>query len=94
MRQGLASVYISSSTNATLHAQQNAAAEAIFVDSWGLSQWSDTSSASKLICERASSELTPIGSAEWIKVLDASSPPHRHRSLPSSFPALPPPTPP
>ena len=74
---GEAAVYVSHSSNATLHTAQFTDTDAIFTDSYGRSNWADTASASKLICETASSELTPLGSAEWIKVTHRRGSPFR-----------------
>lgn len=66
---GSAAVYTSNSANATLHADQfTDDVDAIFTDAYGRNSWAHAASANKLICETSSSELTPLGSAEWIKV--------------------------
>ena len=61
--------FVSSSTDATLHAQQMADAdiEAIISDPWNTGQWSDAASRPKVICAASTYEPTPMGGAEWVK---------------------------
>lgn len=66
---GSAEAYVSHSSDADAHALQmsDSSVDAIFSSPWYTSSWAHTASVSKLICESSTEELSPLGSAEWVK---------------------------
>mmetsp|Transcript_10884 Transcript_10884/g.36006 ORF Transcript_10884/g.36006 Transcript_10884/m.36006 type:complete len:985 (+) Transcript_10884:80-3034(+) len=66
---GAAEAFVSHSSDDTAHAEQmgDPALDAIFSDPWYTSSWHHAPSAGKVICEASTYELTPLGSAEWLK---------------------------